>query len=320
VPFAASATYTANGQLVADLIRGTTTVGLAVTSAHGYSDVPGLLKWLDKYPYGCIEQTTSRAMPLLVFNDLSDLAGLPRDQDLRQRAKALRSAVEKRFWLPDVGFYAIAIDGTGLPCRVRASNPGHLLYTGLPTPPRAARVVEQLLSASFNNGWGLRTLASDQARFNPMSYHNGSVWPHDTALCAAGMAAYGHRDAAAKLLSESFDAAMHFGMRLPELYCGFVRRSGEPPVGYPVACLPQAWSSGAPFMLLQACLGLTVDGLAGVLRIDRPVLPRELEFVALHDVAIGGTRVSVAFQRAGDRVMVAPIGAMPPSVEIVVRA
>ncbi len=243
-----------------------------------------------------------------------------RAQDLRHRAKALRSAVEKRFWLPDLGFYAIAIDGTGEPCRVRASNPGHLLYTGLPTPQRAARVVAQLLSASFNNGWGLRTLASDQARFNPMSYHNGSVWPHDTALCAAGMAAYGHRDAAAKLLSESFDAAVHFGMRLPELYCGFVRRSGEPPVGYPVACLPQAWSSGAPFMLLQACLGLTVDGLAGVLRIDRPVLPRELDFVSLHDIAIGGAHVSVAFHRAGDRVMAAPIGAVPPSIEIVVRA
>ena len=243
-----------------------------------------------------------------------------RAHDLRRRARSLRSAVEKRFWLPDVGYYAMAIDGTGEPCRVRASNPGHLLYTGLPSPPRALRVVEQLLSASFNTGWGLRTLASDQARFNPMSYHNGSVWPHDTALCAAGMAAYGHRDAAAKLLSESFDAAIHFGMRLPELYCGFVRRSGEPPVGYPVACLPQAWSSGAPFMLLQACLGVTVDGLAGVVRIDHPVLPREVDYVGLHGLAIDGARVSVAFQRVGDRVMAAPIGAVPSSVEIVVRA
>jgi glycogen debranching enzyme len=243
-----------------------------------------------------------------------------RAQDLRARARTLRTAVEKRFWLPDAGFYAIAIDGTGEPCRVRASNPGHLLYTGLPSPPRALRVVQQLLSASFNTGWGVRTLASDQARFNPMSYHNGSVWPHDTALCAAGMAAYGHRDAAAKLLSESFDAAIHFGMRLPELYCGFVRRSGEPPVGYPVACLPQAWSSGAPFMLLQACLGVTVDGLAGVVRIDRPALPREVEYVALQDLAVGAARVSIAFQRIGDRVMAAPLGAVPPSIEIVMRA
>ncbi len=245
---------------------------------------------------------------------------LDRAQALRRSAKALRAAVEKRFWLPELGFYAIAIDGTGHPCRVRASNPGHLLYTGLPSPQRASRVVEQLLSAAFNNGWGLRTLAADQARFNPMSYHNGSVWPHDTAICAAGIAAYGHRHAAASLLSESFDASIHFGMRLPELYCGFVRRTGEPPVGYPVACLPQAWSSGAAFMMLQACLGITIDGVAGVVRIDRPELPREMEYLSLRELAIGGTRVSVAFQRVGDRVMAAPIGVVPATVEIIVRA
>ncbi len=245
---------------------------------------------------------------------------LDRAQALRRRAKALRAAVEKRFWLPDLGFYAIAIDGTGRPCRVRASNPGHLLYTGLPSPQRASRVVEQLLSAAFNNGWGLRTLAGDQTRFNPMSYHNGSVWPHDTAICAAGIAAYGHRNAAAKLLSESFDASIHFEMRLPELYCGFVRTTGEPPVGYPVACLPQAWSSGAAFMMLQACLGITIDGLAGVLRIDRPELPREMEYLSIRELAVGGTRLSVAFQRVGDRVMAAPIGVVPPTVEIIVRA
>ena len=153
---------------------------------------------------------------------------------LRRAAKRLRAAIEKHFWLPDVGFYAIAIDGAGRPCRVRASNPGHLLYTGVPSQPHATQVIEHLLSAAFDNGWGLRTLASDQPRFNPMSYHNGSVWPHDTALCAAGMAAYGYRPAATHLLSEMFGAAVHFGMRLPELYCGFVRATGEPPVGYPV--------------------------------------------------------------------------------------
>ena len=243
-----------------------------------------------------------------------------RAQEWRRRAKELRAAVEKRFWLSDLGYYAIAIDGSGRPCRVRASNPGHLLYTGLPSPPRARRVIEQLLSAAFNNGWGVRTLASDQPRFNPMSYHNGSVWPHDTAMCAAGMAAYGHRHAAALLLSASFEAAMHFELRLPELYCGFVRRTGEPPVGYPVACLPQAWSSGAAFMMLQACLGVTIDGLAGVLRIDRPELPRGIEHLSLRELAIGSTHVDVAFERFGDRVMAAPVGEVPPSVEIIVRA
>ena len=127
-----------------------------------------------------------------------------------------------------------------------------------------------------------------------MSYHNGSVWPHDTALCAAGMARYGDRGAAAHLLSELFDAAIHFELRLPELYCGFVREPGEPPVAYPVACLPQAWSSGAVFMLLQASLGVTIDGLNRVMRIDRPVLPGEVERLALREIAVGDARVDVA--------------------------
>ena len=243
-----------------------------------------------------------------------------RAQALRERAKALRSAVERRFWLPDVGFYAIAIDGTGRPCRVRASNPGHLLFTGLPSAQHAARVVDHLLSSKFDNGWGLRTLAHGEPRFNPMSYHNGSVWPHDTAICAAGMAAYGRRDAAAHLLGESFDAAMHFGLRLPELYCGFARSTGEPPVGYPVACLPQAWSSGAAFMMLQACLGVTVDGINRVVRIDRPQLPPGIDHLALRGLGVGHARVDLAFERVGGRVTAAPIGAVPRAVEILVRA
>jgi len=244
----------------------------------------------------------------------------PRAQEWRRRAKRLRAAVEKRFWLPDLGFYAIAIDGTGEPCRVRASNPGHLLYSGLPSSQRATRVIDHLLSAAFNNGWGLRTLADGQARFNPMSYHNGSVWPHDTAVCAAGMAAYGHRHASAKLLSALFGAAVHFEMRLPELYCGFVRRNGEPPVGYPVACLPQAWSSGAAFMMLQACLGITIDGLSGVVQIDRPELPPEIDHLAIRHIAVGNAHVDLAFQRVSNRVAAAPIGAVPPSAQILIRA
>jgi glycogen debranching enzyme len=243
-----------------------------------------------------------------------------RARDWRRSAKQLRTAVEKRFWLPDLGFYAIAIDGTGEPCRVRASNAGHLLYTGLPSAQRAEKVIEQLISAAFNNGWGLRTLGHDQPRFNPMSYHNGSVWPHDTALCAAGMAAYGHRRTAALLFSELFGAAIHFGMRLPELYCGFVRATGEPPVGYPVACLPQAWSSGAAFMMLQSCLGITINGLDGVVRIDRPELPREIDRIALRQLDVGKARIDIAFERLGDRVTAAPIGTLPDSVEVLVRA
>lgn len=238
----------------------------------------------------------------------------------RSSAKRLRAAVERRFWLADLGFYAIALDGTGKPCRVRASNPGHLLYSGLPSPQRAAQVTDQFLSAAFDNGWGLRTLAPGQPRFNPMSYHNGSVWPHDTAICAAGMAAYGNHGAAASLLSELFAAAMHFGSRLPELFCGFGRRPGEPPVGYPVACLPQAWSSGACFMLLQACLGITIDGSKHQVRIDRPELPEELSRLLIRGLTVGEERIDLAFERTADRVAVTPVGRMPSATEIVVRA
>ena len=228
---------------------------------------------------------------------------LDRAQAWRRRAKALRAAVEKRFWLPGPRLLRDRDrrHGTAVP-RARVESRTSALHRACHRRSGRARVIEQLLSAAFNNGWGLRTLASDQPRFNPMSYHNGSVWPHDTAICAAGIAAYGHRNAAAKLLSDRSTRRCISSMRLPELYCGFVRRTGEPPVGYPVACLPQAWSSGAAFMMLQACLGITIDGLAGVLRIDRPELPREMEYLSLRGVAVGNAHVNVAFERFGDRV------------------
>jgi len=238
----------------------------------------------------------------------------------RQRARILRSAVEDRFWLSEEKFYAIAVDGEGRPCQVRASNAGQLLYTKLPSPRRAALVTEQLLAASFHDGWGIRTLAENQPHFNPMSYHNGSVWPHDTALCAAGIAHYGNRRAAAQLLSELFKAATHFDARLPELYCGFARRPGEPPVGYPVACLPQAWSSGAGFMLLQACLGVEIDSATRTVHVDRPQLPVELERLPIRGLQVADERVDLVFERVGDRVTATPMGTVPDSITVMVRA
>ena len=240
-------------------------------------------------------------------------------RDWRAKARQLRAAVEKRFWIPEQRFYAIALDGSGEPCRVRSSNAGHLLYTGVPSAQRGSLLIEQLVSSAFDNGWGLRTLAPGEARFNPMSYHNGSVWPHDSAICAAGIAAYGDRRAAGRILSELFAAAVHFGMRLPELFCGFGRRPGEPPVGYPVACLPQAWSSGAVFMMLQACLGIRVDGAHGTIEIDRPELPAEVERLTLRSLVVGDDRIDIAFERTGERVTATPVGKLPRSTEILVR-
>ena len=208
--------------------------------------------------------------------------------------------------MDDLDFYAIAIDGAGQPCRVRASNPGHLLYVGLPTPGRAAKITQQLLAPPFNSGWGVRTLAQGETRFNPMSYHNGSVWPHDTAICAAGLAHYGERKGVVRLLSETFEAAVHFGMRLPELFCGFQRAAGEPPVAYPVACLPQAWSSGAVFMLLQACLGIRIDGWLKEIHIDRPALPPGIDRVMVQGLLVDDARIDLIFQRIRERVVAYP--------------
>ncbi len=224
----------------------------------------------------------------------------------RQRAETLRAAVEQRFWMEETGFYALALDGEGRPCEVRSSNPGHLLFMGLPSAERAAKAAQHLLSANFNSGWGVRTLAVGEARFNPMSYHNGSVWPHDTALCAAGLGRYGMRQGAVRLMTELFEAAAQFGMRMPELYCGFQRVAGEPPVAYPVACLPQAWAAGAVFMVLQACLGLTIDGWRGEIHVDRPRLPIGIDRLSVRGLPLGADRVDLNFQRVDDRVVAFP--------------
>ena len=154
-----------------------------------------------------------------------------------------------------------------------------------------------------------------------MSYHNGSVWPHDTAMCAAGIARYGdkRRDRAAASSDMFRSSRALFDMRLPELYCGFARRPGEPPIAYPVACLPQAWSSGAVFMLLQACLGVSIDARAREVRVERPALPREVEWLEIRRLAVANRHVDLVFRRVGDRVVAASSGAVPDDVRVTVR-
>ena len=158
-------------------------------------------------------------------------------------------------------------------------------------------------SGAFDSGWGVRTLPSNTARFNPMSYHNGSVWPHDVALCAAGLARYGERDGVMHLLEHLFEAAVNFGLRLPELFCGFERAAGEAPVAYPVACLPQAWAAGSVFMMLQSLLGVRIDALADVLLIEQPRLPAGIESLQITGVKVGAGRIDLSFRRVGEQVM-----------------
>jgi len=235
------------------------------------------------------------------------------------RAEVMREAVETRFWMERRGFYALAIDGEGEVCGPLASNAGHLLFVGLPRAERATKVIQRLLSARFDSGWGIRTLAVGTTRFNPMSYHNGSIWPHDTALAVAGMARYGERAGAAKLLFDLFEAAKSFEMRMPELLCGFVRQPDEAPIAYPVACMPQAWSAGATFMMLQACLGLSIDAERREVRLVRPTLPAGVDQLSLEGLAVGGACVDIDFQRLGGRMAAIPAPSSDRSVSVVIE-
>jgi glycogen debranching enzyme len=220
----------------------------------------------------------------------------------------------------DHRFYALALDGAGEACRVLASNPGHLLFVGLPSAERAAHVSERLLSHEFDSGWGIRTLAVGARRYNPMSYHNGSVWPHDTALAAAGMARYGERAGAAKMLLDLFEVARRFDMRMPELLCGFERRRDEPPVAYPVACMPQAWAAGSTFMLVQACLGLSIDAEREEVRVVRPVLPDGVDQLSLTNLRVGDISIDLDFRRMGAAVATVPRTRSERGLKVVVES
>ncbi|TLX60816.1 amylo-alpha-1,6-glucosidase [Stutzerimonas nosocomialis] len=259
-------------------------------------------------PEGPIALVEVQGYAYRAYREMAEMAaerGLSeRAVEWQAKAERLREAVEQHFWLAQAGFYALALDGTGRACQVQASNAGHLLYCGLPDAERGRATAQKLLSRAFNSGWGIRTLVPDAARFNPMSYHNGSIWPHDMALCAAGLARYGERQGVVRLLGGLFEAASHFGMRLPELFCGFERAPGEAPIAYPVACLPQAWAAGSVFMLLQACLGVSIDARQGQVSVERPHLPAGIDQLQLRGLRVGDGQLDLSFQRLGARTLV----------------
>jgi glycogen debranching enzyme len=223
----------------------------------------------------------------------------------REQALRLRERFEEAFWLEALDTYALAIDGDGRPCAVRSSNPGHLLYSGMVEPARAARVARGLVTPAAFNGWGVRTLFQGERRYNPMSYHNGSVWPHDTALAAAGMARYGFKDEVLQLIEGLFNAAIHFDLhRLPELFCGFERLPGQAPTHYPVACAPQAWASGAVFMLVEALLGLEFDPEAARIHLQHPRLPDYINWLRIRGLRHAGGEVDLMVRRYGSDIAV----------------
>ena len=235
-------------------------------------------------------------------NGAADLAcrqGMPElAERLRQQATKLKDKFEQSFWVEELGTYAFALDGNKRQSRVTVSNPGHCLLTRIACPERARRVAEGLMDDNLFSGWGVRTVGTREARYNPMSYHNGSVWPHDNALIALGLAQYGFTGYALRILESMFEASLHFEFqRLPELFCGFRRRAGDGPTLYPVACSPQSWAAAAVFMLLQAGLGMTVSGTKPQIHFRDSYLPAIVEYVLIENLKVGAAKVSLIIRR-----------------------
>ncbi len=219
---------------------------------------------------------------------LASVMGDTRAHEWQIRGEQLRTRFEAAFWLDSLGTYALALDSKKRPCQVRSSNPGHCLFAGIASGDRADRVCATLMEDASFGGWGIRTIAAGEARYNPMSYHNGSIWPHDNAIIAAGFSRYGFTRAASRVLDAMFDLSGVVDLhRLPELICGFERRGDEHPTIYPVACAPQAWAAGAVFMLLAAGLGLEIDAKAQRLSFSRAQLPRDVDWIELSNLSVG---------------------------------
>ncbi len=233
-----------------------------------------------------------------VFDALGDYRSAVR---LREEAAELKARFNEAFWMEDEDYFAMALDGDKQQVRTVVSNPGQCLYADIVDPDKAAKVARRLLQPDLFSGWGIRTMTKGALAYNPMSYHNGSVWPHDNALIAAGLKRYGHVKATNRVVTAMFDASVHADyMRLPELFCGFTRRTPNQPVGYPVACSPQAWAAGAPLLMLQAILGVSARAHENMLTVNKPHLPPWLNVVELRNLRVGSSTISLVFRREGE--------------------
>lgn len=247
------------------------------------------------------------------FRRAASLMHLLADSDLGDRLTArsdeLMRKLEQSFWLAEDQYYAMALDRDKRPLAVMSSNPGHLLFTHTIQDQRARQVVSQLTGQGLFSGWGIRTLSEEERTYNPMSYHRGSVWPHDNSLIAFGMARYGYKRETAAIFSALFETSLHFReYRLPELFCGNQRHHRDEPVQYPVSCSPQAWASGAPIVILTALLGLKPDASNGELRIVNPRLPEFLTFLEIRDLRVGKSQIDLDILRQDDRTFCRVVG------------
>lgn len=235
----------------------------------------------------------------LQASKLADALGYAdRATQLRRQARSLKERFEDAFWCDDLSTYALALDGKKRPCRIKTSNAGHCLYTGIASDAHAKRLAETLMSEEMFSGWGIRTLADSERRYNPMSYHNGSVWPHDNAMIAVGLARYGLKAEVDKVMTGLFEVSLVLDFhRLPELFCGFVRRPGQGLTRYPVACNPQAWAAGSAFMALQACLGLSIIASERKVIFQYPTLPQFVGEMQIKNLKVGTASVDLLLRR-----------------------
>ena len=275
---------------------------------QGWKDSHDSLHHSDGRPAdGAIALVEVQGYVYAAYQRLAEVAAAHDDlawaDQLRDRATGIQRTVEETFWIEADGFYAQALDGDKGPVRAISSNPGHLLFAGLPSPARAAAVATRLGMPDIDSGWGIRTLSASMPTYNPMSYHNGSVWPHDNSLIVAGLSAYGHVAEANQIASALIAAAGSNPLaRLPELYCGFARTeqaASRTPVAYPVSCSPQAWAAASSQLLARAMLGLRIDVASGALLVE-PALPSWLDAMTITDLHLRGRRVSLAVRRGVD--------------------
>jgi glycogen debranching enzyme len=233
------------------------------------------------------------------------LGEMPRAIALVEAAQALQAKFNAAFWCSDIETYAMALDGNKNPTCVRSSNAGHTLFTGIAHVERARQLIASLGDEHYFSGWGVRTVAESELRYNPMSYHNGSVWPNDNALIAAGAARYDDKAFALRILSAQYEAARHFHLqRSPELFCGFKRRGREAPLQFPVACAPQATSAGAAYLMLQSVLGVSIDALDRQIVLAHPVVPDGFNEIAVRNLSVGDASVDFTVRRHAGSVSV----------------
>ncbi|MDQ3659901.1 MAG: amylo-alpha-1,6-glucosidase [Actinomycetota bacterium] len=272
-------------------------------SNHGWKDSQDSIVHVDGSPAeGPIALVEVQGYVYLAKRGMADLyrafGRSERAALLETEAAKLVEAFNEVFWMPEEDTYALALDGNKNQVRSVSSNPGHCLFSGIVDANRAQSVADRLLETDMFSGWGVRTLSSRSLAYNPMSYHNGSIWPHDNAIIAAGLKRYGLSQEALTVARAVLEAALESPeSRLPELFCGFEREEGRTYVPYPVACSPQAWAAAAPFMLLQSLMGISADAPAELLSICAPVLPDHLDHVRLQNVRVGDSRMSLDFQK-----------------------